>query len=348
MARILVTGFEPFGHHLRNISSELIEHLPSTLRFEDPWSDLRQHTESPLTVSIDKRVLSVDLAGSTEISSALHQGQHWDAILHIGLCDSCQIPRLETLAQDRIDMRIPDNSGRQTRSESLTGTGDFSVSIPVESWMHLGWSTECELSNDAGTFLCNETFYRTLSALEATSNSADRQIPCLFLHLPSSEKCSISTGMKLVQEILHRMMYRPVLSVVAALISKNDHYLIARRSVTESHSGKWEFPGGKVEPNESLIQALEREIMEEFSWKVICEKSIGTWYHSLIDIDIALHVLPTNYDGQIPDLEDKELWSAHDEVSWRPLADTSIVDWLGNDEAVVDWMRKTAYLPKAK
>ena len=49
--------------------------------------------------------------------------------------------------------------------------------------------------------------------------------------------------------------------VVAALIEKDNKYLIARRSTgTKDVLGKWEFPGGKVEENESDKQAIEREI----------------------------------------------------------------------------------------
>lgn len=348
MARILVTGFEPFGSHQRNISSELVEQLPPTLRLNDPWAELRQHTVESIDVSIETRVLSVDEAGSTEISSALNQGHYWDAILHIGLCESCLIPRIETLAQDRINMRIPDNKGRQIMDKPITGQGDLSVTVPVQSWMAQGWPIECELSIDAGTYLCNETLYRTLSALSATSNSNGNTTPCFFLHLPSHEKCPLSSGLELVKELIQRMMYRPVVSVVAALISQNDHYLVARRSLTEKHPGKWEFPGGKVEPNESLIQALEREIKEEFGWRVVCEQPVGTWYHSLKNNDIALHVLPTSFYGRPPNFNDKELWTAHDAVTLKSLGDTNPLDWLGNDEAVVDWMRNTGYLPKAK
>lgn len=348
MARILVTGFEPFGVHQRNISSEIVEQLPPTLRLNDPWADLRQHTLAPLDVSIETRVLSVDATGSIEISSALLQGQHWDAILHLGLCESCQIPRIETLAQDRIDMRITDNSGRQLRDQNLTGKGDLAITAPAHSWMSLDWPIECELSKDAGLFLCNETLYRTLSAIDMTSDAGESKIPCLFLHLPSHENCSVSTGLELVQELLQRMMYRPVLSVVAALLSENDRYLVARRSSSEKHPGKWEFPGGKVEPNESLIQAIEREIFEEFGWHVKGELPVGTWYHSLKETDIALHVLPIAFDGQTPSFDDQELWTAHDAVAWRSLMDTTALDWLGNDAAVVAWMRDTGYLPRAK
>jgi len=348
MARVLVTGFEPFGTHRRNISSEVVSELPSNIRVNDPWADLRQEPVESLDVSIETRVLSVDEAGSNEIASALHQGQNWDAILHIGLCESCRIPRLETLAQDRIDMRIPDNKGRQIIDQPITGQGDLSVTVPAKSWMNRQWSMECELSVDAGTYLCNETLYRTLFALDATSSADEKVVPCLFLHLPSQENCSLASALELVQELLQRMMYRPVLSVVAALISHNDQYLVARRSPTESHAGAWEFPGGKVEPNETLTEALEREIKEEFGWHVACENPVGTWYHSLKEVDIALHVLPTSFHGDIPHFDDKELWTAHDEIALRSLADTTPLNWLGNDKAVVDWMIQTSYLPTTK
>ena len=348
MARILVTGFEPFGSHQRNISSELVELLPLTLQLNDPWADLRQHAVESIDVTIETRVLSVDEAGSTEIASALSQGKNWDAILHIGLCESCLIPRIETLAQDKIDMRIPDNKGRQIMNQPISGQGDIPVTVPVQSWMARGWPLECELSIDAGTYICNETLYRTLSALNTISNNNSNATPCFFLHLPPHEKCPLSSGLELVKELIQRMMYRPVISVVAALITQNDHYLVARRSLTEKHPGKWEFPGGKVEPNESLNQALEREIKEEFGWGVVCDEPVGTWYHSLKNNDIAIHVLPTSFHGHTPNFDDQELWTAHDAVALRSLGDISPLDWLGNDEAVVDWMRETTYLPKAK
>lgn len=57
--------------------------------------------------------------------------------------------------------------------------------------------------------------------------------------------------------------------VVAALIEKDNKYLIARRSTGSNDVlGKWEFPGGKVEENESDKQAIEREIKEEFGMEI--------------------------------------------------------------------------------
>ncbi|SDF76091.1 (deoxy)nucleoside triphosphate pyrophosphohydrolase [Sporomusa acidovorans] len=59
--------------------------------------------------------------------------------------------------------------------------------------------------------------------------------------------------------------------VVAGLIKKNNKLLIARRTFPPELNGKWEFPGGKIERNETPQQGLEREILEEFNMRV-CAK----------------------------------------------------------------------------
>ena len=53
--------------------------------------------------------------------------------------------------------------------------------------------------------------------------------------------------------------------VVAAIIKKGDHYLLAKRSKEKYMGLKWEFPGGKVEQNETFKDALSREILEELN-----------------------------------------------------------------------------------
>ena len=54
-----------------------------------------------------------------------------------------------------------------------------------------------------------------------------------------------------------------IITVVAAIIRRADKILITRRFDDVHLPGYWEFPGGKVEMNESLDSALEREIREE-------------------------------------------------------------------------------------
>ena len=64
-----------------------------------------------------------------------------------------------------------------------------------------------------------------------------------------------------------------MITVVAALIRKDNKILIAKRSTgDENVCGKWEFPGGKVEPHETEEHAIEREILEEFEMSIKAEK----------------------------------------------------------------------------
>ena len=67
---------------------------------------------------------------------------------------------------------------------------------------------------------------------------------------------------------------RPVL-VVQALIRKNTgEYLVIKRAGSVE-VGTWEFPGGRVDPGETIENALEREIKEETNLKVEMERFIG-------------------------------------------------------------------------
>lgn len=66
-----------------------------------------------------------------------------------------------------------------------------------------------------------------------------------------------------------------MIKVVAALIRKDNKVLIARRSTGDLNVlGKWEFPGGKVEINESEESAIEREIKEEFEMNIKAKRFI--------------------------------------------------------------------------
>ncbi len=55
----------------------------------------------------------------------------------------------------------------------------------------------------------------------------------------------------------------PIKLVAAAIIISKGKVLLARRKQGDRHQGFWEFPGGAVEPGETLEECLSRELMEE-------------------------------------------------------------------------------------
>ena len=63
-------------------------------------------------------------------------------------------------------------------------------------------------------------------------------------------------------------MHKKSVDVVAAVIKKDNLFLIANRSFEANSLGLWEFPGGKVEEKETFVSALIREIEEELSLKI--------------------------------------------------------------------------------
>jgi 8-oxo-dGTP diphosphatase len=68
---------------------------------------------------------------------------------------------------------------------------------------------------------------------------------------------------------------KTLVKVVAAIIeNENNEILCALRSPEMSIPNKWEFPGGKVEANEDIYSALEREIDEELGCKIETTKEV--------------------------------------------------------------------------
>lgn len=53
--------------------------------------------------------------------------------------------------------------------------------------------------------------------------------------------------------------------VVAAVMMRDNRYLVAQRPLHKHHGGLWEFPGGKMVPGETTAAALARELMEELA-----------------------------------------------------------------------------------
>ncbi len=103
------------------------------------------------------------------------------------------------------------------------------------------------------------------------------------------------------------------IEVVAALLIHEDRLLIARRHPDRDQSGWWEFPGGKVETDESHEAALSRELMEELGVRVTVLERVATHTHDYGDKVVRLHGYRCEWTPQPITLTD-----SHDAIEWLP------------------------------
>jgi 8-oxo-dGTP diphosphatase len=79
---------------------------------------------------------------------------------------------------------------------------------------------------------------------------------------------------------------RPVVDVaVGVLIRPDGDFLLTSRPEGKVYAGYWEFPGGKLEPGETVLQALQRELQEELG---ITTLQAALWRTELVDYPHAL------------------------------------------------------------
>jgi len=92
----------------------------------------------------------------------------------------------------------------------------------------------------------------------------------------------------------------PVQVAVAAIINAHDEVLIARRPEGVHQGGLWEFPGGKMEPGETLDQALARELREELGIAPLRSRPLITIHHDYGDKRVCLRVCRVESFSGVP------------------------------------------------
>ena len=101
-----------------------------------------------------------------------------------------------------------------------------------------------------------------------------------------------------------------ITEVAAGIIEKDNRFLIALRKQGKHLEGFWEFPGGKIEKNETPEECLIRELKEEFNITVRVKEYVGESKFQYSSIVISLR-------GFIGELSSGEFELIdHDEIQW--------------------------------
>jgi 8-oxo-dGTP diphosphatase len=120
------------------------------------------------------------------------------------------------------------------------------------------------------------------------------------------------------------------IEVVAAVILRDDRVLAARRSEHMSLPNVWEFPGGKVEANESPSSALVRELREEIGCTVEVGSAIENTRHAYPFATISL----TTFYASVVIGEPEP--TEHAELRWCTPDELSALDWAPADLPAVE------------
>jgi 8-oxo-dGTP diphosphatase len=128
---------------------------------------------------------------------------------------------------------------------------------------------------------------------------------------------------------VEKQQENPIMKVVAAVIEKDGRVLIARRREETSFGGYWEFPGGKVEDDESPEIALAREILEEMGVKIQVKDLLQSvaYHHPPVSLELlAYRADLVTHDFKLID---------HDEIRWAAPSDLAEEEFTAPDRPIV-------------
>ena len=128
------------------------------------------------------------------------------------------------------------------------------------------------------------------------------------------------------------------IEVVAAVIIKDDKILVTQRGYGD-FKGKWEFPGGKIENNESKENALIREIKEEMNADINVEKYLTTVDYDYENFHLTMHTYICSLKNNFEMVQHGDNEFEHDAMIWVSKDELDNVDFLPADILIVNRLK---------
>jgi 8-oxo-dGTP diphosphatase len=118
--------------------------------------------------------------------------------------------------------------------------------------------------------------------------------------------------------------------VAVGVIIRDEQYFLTKRLKSAHQGGKWEFPGGKVENNETVAQALHRELEEEIAIDVLSCYPLIEISHDYGDKKVLLDVYIVDNFQQEPIAQKGQ------ESGWFTLHELETLDFPKANTAIIE------------
>ena len=190
--RVLLTGFEPFGGSYINSS----------------WETAYQIGQLTINgVDMEVAQLPVSFVSSGKLIRKLLQTHKPDALVMLGQRGKGQKIDIERLAVNMMDSANPDNDGFHPQEQPIINDGisAYFSNVPVKALKDalLKMNIPSKVSNSAGLYVCNCTYYHALSEIF----ESELQTKAVFVHLPKlSEDFNIELLVESVKKIIEAIL----------------------------------------------------------------------------------------------------------------------------------------------
>lgn len=122
--------------------------------------------------------------------------------------------------------------------------------------------------------------------------------------------------------------------IVGAAIVRDRTVLAQQRAYPAAAAGKWELPGGRVEPGESDVDALARECAEELGVKVLVGDPVGP------DVALPKHKVLRVYRAELAGQDQTPHPHDHQALRWLTAGRLGQVTWLPADRVLIPALRR--------
>lgn len=190
MHTVLLTGFEPFGGDTFNPSAEIAQALNGAV--------IGAH-------HVRGAVLPCVFGQASNELLRLIALHHPVLVICLGLAAGRSAVTPERVAINLMDARIPDNAGEQPTEQVIEPNGPtaYGSTLPVKGIVSAlqARGIRAEVSESAGTFVCNQVFYRLMHALAQSQSKARGG----FIHVPSVRAESVGSNALTLATLVNAM-----------------------------------------------------------------------------------------------------------------------------------------------